>query len=389
MDRIPDGVGLDAHDIAGMQISRLWAVPLVERVAFAESYSLVGLQAIERLDDTTWRLTTRSNTPVSPTTILHSWRESTFHRGSGAFFFLRHARVDSPCSLTVTTRFEYQDIRPFLDAFDLWIGLRAARDRWRQRSPGPSRTSVTVGRSTEIREVRDFDDARRLTPALAPPEAIRCALPGPFRVTDPVMTSSLTYVVIPAPCGLRHAPGDASRFVAEVRTREAALGGFEIDPRPIYFVPAGRSRVRVEFTDYFPNRDVAHALAAAWRTLLTGVQVDVLEAPYQESLRRQGLRGYQLTIVAPINGAPTGILRSVVHLAADWISPDVAVELLACLDHADIGGDDDATRRVAERVCATTGVGILGRYRCSSGAVNGRVSVSHQGIVRIDEWSGH
>lgn len=395
LDRIPDLVGLNASDWAGMQVSRLWAVPLIERERYSEEYRLIALESIERLDDYTWRLTPRTGMEISPRTILSSWRVNAMCRGNESFFFLHEARSDSEQALIVTTRQAYPDIRPFLDAFDLWLGLDRAAEEWSLRSNEPRSSTVHArGRRVRVQAIRGVEEAMEFEAANATAASVRCGLPGPFPVMTSPLRTTLAYVLIPRRPGLSTVEGDMRMFLQGIQACGSMERGFAVSARAGYFLREidgdDAKRLRVGFTEYYPNADVAGCVADGIRSTMPGRQVDSRGRAYGESYLPHSEDDYNLRILVPMNGSPTGELRSIIRLAAPHLSACELAAVQSQIDVAEFVGGAEELSEARRMTLIATGVGLLGHYMCSSGERGGLEPLaSRLGIIPLEDWSKH
>lgn len=392
VDHLPSEIGVQARDWAGLQLSRLWAVPLTESRGPDDANGEIGLESIEQLDDHNWRLTPRAEMGIDPRFVLASWRKAVTIRGSRSFFFLRRARIESKNRMIVTTRLQYPEIRSFLDAPDLWPGLALAAQEWNRRVQSDGWSEVRVrGRIVRVQVVRDVEAALEYESVNRHVETIRCALPGPFPADNAATSTVLPYVTIPRRPVRSTIPGDMGAVLEALKAGKSFERGFLPIPDAGYLMPeseADGGSLRVSFTDFFPNAEVCGALGAGIRATLPGKKVHLSERSYGEGYEASRAHDYDLAIFTPVNGSSTGGLRSILGYACPDIDPGELDAIRSLLDTAELTGAIDMLRAAQRATYMATGAGVLGHYMGFSGEPGSTKAVgSSLGFVPLERWN--
>lgn len=393
VDHMPLKIGVEALDWAGIQLSRLWAVPLTESRCPDDVNRDAWLETIERLDDHTWRLTPRAEmNTMDSRFVLASWRKAVARHGSRSFFFLRRARIESTNGIIVTTRLSYPEIRSFLEAPDLWPGLALAAEEWIGRVQQDSWSEVRIcGRTVRVQVVRDVEAAKEYESSNPDAETIRCGLPGPFPAGDAATSTALPYVMIPRRPVRSTIAGDMGAVLEAMRARPSFERGFLPSPDAGYLMPESEARgdgtLRVSFTDYFPNADVCRALVTGIRATLPERKVHLSERSYGEGYEPSKAHDYDLAILTPVNASTTGGLRSILAYAGPDIDPRERGAIESVIDTAELTGAVDVLRAAHMATYTATGVGLLGHYMGFSGEPGSSNAVSSSlGFVPLEKW---
>jgi hypothetical protein len=382
LDRRPDGVGLQARDWAGMQVSRLWSVPLFESVTQTNEYRNVGASLITRLDAHDWRIEVDIARVGSAAQVLEAWRTSASIRGAAAFHFLTSVQAEGEGTMRITTRAPYADIRPFFDAYDLWIGLGSASEAARARERSAAADLYPITSNSEVRVTVD-SDGRSMVPDR---RWTASGLPATSELSAQVSTTLLTFVTFAEGPRGHLATVDPGLLRGRLAHRLSSAPGCEPLHEPTVAIDSTWRRATLRFADFSPNRHVARAICDAADATLGKPRLASRATTYREDPRPRSEPGLFMTIIVPMNSAGTGLQRTLA--ASPWAAvgdEDRRARLHALLDRDDLGRNSKPITSPSV-LAECSGIGSVGNYIAGRSNNHGwKPPVSKMGILPLDE----
>lgn len=382
LDRRPDAIGRESCDWAGMQVSRIWAVPLFEALAGTGEYRSVGAMGIRRLSEQEWLVDLNDERVGSASHVLDEWRRNVLERGAAAFFFMSRAAAFGPTALLIVVRQPYSDIRPFLDAFDLWIGLGKASEAQRARTRDAVCDTYPLAGAGNVRVLED----RTARGALCGRRWVAAGLPASSWFSRTTSATLLTFITVPIGSKQRMTP--ISDRALRLRLAESPSVGhaFELLDRPTVSVDFAAPRAQLQYADFEPNREIARAVAAAVCDDDRSPELALLSTPYCEDAGRMFSAGLAMTVAVPLNSASTGLVRTLAF--TPWITGAGRASALA-FDQATRRAEAQPRRtsRIAEQeLTSAAGVGFVARYVAGRSDNHGwGAPVSEMGILPLSE----
>ncbi|MFZ6993450.1 hypothetical protein ACO0E1_16305 [Curtobacterium sp. RRHDQ66] len=382
LDRRPNAIGLDARDWAGMQVTRVWSAPLFEADAATGHYRAIAATAIRRLDELEWIIDVDAERVGSAQRVLADWRWNSRKRGVASFFFLARAVAVGRTALRITTRAPYADVRPFLDAFDLWIGLRAASAASVGRERGPFCDRYELADGAEVRVLSQaaaahISTGRRWTAA---------GVPASSRFSQAISTTLLTFITVPV--GSRHRLVEVPKRALkdELAACPSAGGAFQLLDDPIVHVQRSASPTLLQYSPFRPNQEVAKAICSAAAADLAEMPLTPGTIPYREDADQMFGAGLALTVAVPMNSATTGLTRTLAMtpwVARSGLVPRQALAVALRREEQTPRWDAQAARSI---LGSSAGVGSLARYVAGRSNNHGwDAPVSALGILPLDE----
>lgn len=318
LDRIPADHGTAARDWAGMQVTRLWAQPISERLVSGEFRDILATN-IERKAAQTWILSIGKVCGTSSRVILQEWRRTASIRGGKSFNFISKASVESASDLLIETRWPIDNLREYLDAFDLWIGLSAA-DRATIQIDGEfsAKAEIDSAQYTEARILVDEDAASGDT------LNFMCGLPGPFLRNELGTETDLTFVLFESKGRDTYSyplnPGITSAVeLFSQKQKEVNPLRYQLPGRLNLANHNPGDLITIGYTDFFPNHAVAECVAESIRiafpdsTVRTSLQ-NYSENPEQFRTIASDV-DYMLLIALPMNSSQLGIYHNCIALS--------------------------------------------------------------------------